>query len=146
MCPAGCCFLSGLIPQSAVFAADNGGAAVERLEIVENDYKYVENDLSSGWFSEDGFHYDPFISFIYLKLRATYADGSTKEFSFFDKDGNFIEDIDSEDYPSIDVSNVGECLWEVGTTENAYTVVYGGASVSVPVTVIESLVEKNRYY
>ena len=135
-------FLSGLIPQSVVFAADNGGAAVERLEIVENDYKYVENDLSSGWFSEDGFHYDPFISFIYLKLRATYADGSTREFSFFDKDGNFIEDIDIEDYPSIDVSNVGECMWEVGTTENAYTVVYGGASVSVPVTVIESLVEK----
>ena len=100
--------LSGLIPQSVVFAADNGGAAVERLEIVENDYKYVENDLSAGWFSEDGFHYDPFISFIYLKLKATYADGSTKEFSFFDKDGNFIEDIDSEDYPSIDVSNVGK--------------------------------------
>ena len=134
--------MAGLIPQGAAFAADNGAVAVERLEIVENDYKYIENDLSVGWFSEDGFHYDPFVSFIYLKLKATYADGSTREFSFFDKDGNLIENIDIENYPSIDVSNAGDCLWKVGTTENAYTVVYGGASVTVPVTVIESLVEK----
>ena len=48
--------MAGLIPQGAAFAADNGAVAVERLEIVENDYKYIENDLSVGWFSEDGFH------------------------------------------------------------------------------------------
>ena len=34
--------MAGLIPQGAAFAADNGAVAVERLEIVENDYKYIE--------------------------------------------------------------------------------------------------------
>ena len=87
----------------------------------------LKNDLSVGWFSEDGFHYDPFVSFIYLKLKATYADGSTREFSFLIKTETLLKISILRIIRVLTLSNAGDCLWKVGTTENAYAPLYTAA-------------------
>ena len=138
---------AGVFPYTAAFAAD---AEVQSLEILENSYEYIENDTSAGMWLDDmdddlqivaKFSYDPYVSFTRLKLKATYTDGSSKVFSYYNEDGIVSDDIIEGDFPVI-FGTGSNYFWTLGLNENAYYVEYGGVVIGVPVVVKKTDVER----
>lgn len=139
------CLVMALILAIIPAVPASAAGAVRSIEVYENNYTYYENDVTAGkWvdIQQPGgmvrrFSYDPWMSFIYLKLKVKYYDGTYKIFSLLDSSGGLNTDV--ADYPKI-VNPDKNYLWTIDGN-NYYTVEYGGATVRVPVRIKESPVE-----
>ena len=148
-----------VLPSVPALAAA-GKKGVESIEILENGYEYIENDISVGMEMTDAknnafYYYNPVFSLLYMKMRIHFDDGGFVDYSLADKITELenvenIEDIDGDELIDMifDVLHIdGEMIeitdtqfekpWTVGG-DNSYEITYRGVSVTVPVSVIKS--------
>ena len=148
-----------VMPSVPALAADSK-KGVESIEILENGYEYIENDISVGMEMTDAknkafYYYNPVFSLLYMKMRIHFDDGGFVDYSLADKIAELenvenIEDIDGDELIDMifDVLQIdGEMIeitdtqfekpWTVGG-DNSYEITYRGVSVTVPVSVIKS--------
>lgn len=125
---------------------------VTSLEIVSNDYVYIENDMTTGGYVEDEqtgltvYGYDPYESFYDLEIKINYSDSSSEIFCY----GDYMDsDVSYDAVPDIAMEYWDYIPWKIGGN-NYYVVEYKGVKLNVPVTIVESPVEsieilENKY-